>query len=268
MNLSIFASYVMNRTFPTPEIGLKHMYDQGVRYVDISEGLLPMYPFHLQIEYFRDAGLIPECMITTQDVVTAKGLEKKKNIAIVKGYIDQLEKLKIPYIMVAPKVVHARSRQAVDDMREMMIESFSELTEYAKGSGVTVTIENQSSVTRADSSMADVRTLLDAVPYLGYVLDSGNFYCIREDVLKAYDLLRDRMVHAHFKDWKENPFGAIAGEHLPRVSGAAFGEGLLPLVELKKRMQRDGYSGSVALEFNDCEITPEVLDNSARFMRT
>lgn len=267
MKLSIFTSYVMNRAFPAPEIGLKHMYDQGMRCADISEGLLATYPLHLHMEYLQEAGLIPNCLITTLDVVTASEQERKRNVAVAKGYIDQLEKQKIPFLMVAPKVIRARSRQEFDAMQVKMVEGFSELVDYAAGSGVMVTIENQSNVTRADSSMHDIRKILDAVPGLGYVLDAGNFFCIGEDVLTAYKLLSDRMVHAHFKDWKWDPYGMFAEEHMPRFDGTTLGEGLLPLRELAGLMQSDSYNGSVALEINSYNITPQILDDSSKFLR-
>lgn len=267
MKLSIFTSYVMNRAFPAPEIGLKHMYDQGMRCADISEGLLATYPLHLHMEYLQEAGLIPNCLITTLDVVTASEQERKRNVAVAKGYIDQLEKLKIPFLMVAPKVIRARSRQEFDAMQVKMVEGFSELVDYAAGSGVTVTIENQSNMARADSSMHDIRKILDAVPGLGYVLDAGNFFCIGEDVLTAYKLLSDRMVHVHFKDWKWDPYGMYAEEHMPRFDGTTLGEGLLPLRELAGLMQSDSYNGSVALEINSYNITPQILDDSSKFLR-
>jgi len=267
MNLSIFASYVMNRVFPTPEIGLGHMYGQGVRCADISEGLLPTYPLHMQVEYFKDAGLKPECLITTLDIATKDAQTIRKNIALMKGYIDQLEKLGIPLIMPAPSVIYAQDQEAFDTMQETLTESLAILTEYAKGSGVTVCIENQSSATRADSSMHDIKKILDTVPDLGFVLDSGNFFCIGEDVLEAYELLKDRLVHAHFKDWEWNRFGRELRENMPRFGGTTIGAGLLPLHELVQRMKRDGYEGSVALEFNACPITEKMLDDSAEFLR-
>lgn len=267
MNLSIFASYVMNRVFPTPEIGLKHMYDQGMRCADISEGLLPVYPLHLQVEYFKEAGLKPNCFITTLDIATAGNDGVRKNIALVKGYIDQLERLDIPLIMLAPSVKRAHCEEEKSIMQEKMIESLLKICEYAKGSGVTPTIENQSSTLRADSKMNDIRKILDSVEGLGYVLDAGNFFCIGEDVTTAYSLLGDRLVHVHFKDWKWDPFGREMGENMARFNGTTLGTGLLPLYELAQKMKKDNYSGSVALEINADIITEQMLDDSSKFLR-
>ena len=267
MNLSIFASYVMNRVFPEPETGLSHMYNQGMRCADISEGLLPVYPLHVQVEYFKEAGLRPNCLITTLDIATAEPRVIRNNIALIKGYIDQMARLNIPLIMLAPSVIQAHNRQEFDTMGEKMMESLSKVVEYAKGSGVTVTIENQSSTTRTDSSMYNIRKILDSVQGLGYVLDAGNFFCIDEDVLKAYELLKDRMVHAHFKDWQWDAFGRELCENKPRFNGTVLGEGLLPLRELAQFMKRDGYDGSVALEINSYYITEQMLDDSAKFLR-
>lgn len=115
--------------------------------------------------------------------------------------------------------------------------------------------------------MYDIRKILDAVSALGYVLDAGNFFCVGENVLTAYELLKDRLVHAHFKDWKWDLFGCEIRENMPRFNGTTLGEGLLPLYELAQLMKKDGYDGSVVLEFNACRITEKMLDDSAKFLQ-
>lgn len=269
MNLATFASEIMGKgdLYPSPVTGLSHMYDQGVRYGDISEAWLATYPMHMQVEMFEQAGLKPNCLIVTTDIAMKDANTIRRNIAQIKGYIDQMDKLNIPLIMPAPSVGRIYDREDYNRMRDNLTESLQTLSDYAKGSGITVCIENQSIATRADASMHDVRSILDAIPALGYVLDSGNFFCIREDVLEAYELLKDRMVHAHFKDWRWDPMGPEVRENLPRFAGTTIGQGVLPIYELTQRLKKDGYQGCVSLEFNSVRSTEKLWDDSAKFLR-
>jgi len=266
MDLAIFATYLMSGAFPTPEDGFAYISECGVKCADISEGWLPTYSIRQHVEMLNEAGITPKSLITHPDIVTSEKQVKRKNLDTVKEYIDQLEKFNIPLIMVAPKVSFARSLQEFDDMREKMIESLTDVVEYAKGSGVKVTIENQSGARRADTYMHDIRKILDAVPELGYVFDAGNFFFVDDDAIEAYELLRDRMVHAHFKDWKWDPYGADI-KNSSRFTGVALGAGgLIPLRELAGRMCRDKYDGSVIIEINS-PYTREDLAESAEFLK-
>lgn len=267
MNLSMFTCYALRQDFATPQDAFRHFYEKGIRYGDIIDDELAAIPLPLYAEFLTEAGMVPGSLISILDIASFSEKERRKNIGAIKAYIDQMEKLKIPLLMLAPEVRGARSADEFKRMQELLIDGFSQVVEYAKGSGVTVTIENQSVSVRADSKMQDIRYILDCVPDLSYVLDAGNFFCVGEDVLEAYDLLRDRLVHVHFKDWNWNPYGGYVRENMPRFGGVVLGQGLLPLSELVHRMKRDGYEGNIVLEINAGQITLEMLDASAEFLR-
>lgn len=127
-------------------------------------------------------------------------------------------------------------------------------------------IENQSLLTRPDSKIEDISYILKSLPDLKFVLDTGNFFCVGEDVVKAYEILREKIVHVHVKDWRINPCGAMMRANLPRFEGCAIGDGLLPNLDIIKMLKRDNYSGSLVLEMNACKINLEILDRSADFL--
>ena len=131
---------------------------------------------------------------------------------------------------------------------------------------MSVTIENQSLPSRPDSRISDIRYILDNLPELRLVLASGNFFCVGEDVIEAYTALSDRMIHAHVKDWRFSPTGAMSRENIPRFEGCAIGDGILPLAELFDKLRADKYDGNLVLEVNACDITREVLDRSCDYL--
>ena len=130
-----------------------------------------------------------------------------------------------------------------------------------------MTIENQSSLVRADSKMEDIRYILDCVPQLGYVLDCGNYFCIGEDVLNAYEFLSDRLVRVHAKDWVFAPYGSCSRENMPRCNGIEIGKGLIPMKEIIQNLKKDRFNGKIVLEVNAGIITLDMLDKSLDFLR-
>lgn len=268
MDISMYTTYALRQNFASPSMALRHFYDKGVRYGDIVDNELSVYPLHLYCDFLTEAGIIPNALVSMVDIASLDDNKRMRSIAVVKGYIDQMEKLKMPLIMLAPEVKAAQSEDELKRIQELLIRGVSDIIEYTKGSGIKVTVENQSTLTRGDSKMDDIRYILDCVPNLGFVLDSGNFFCIGEDVLKAYELLSDRLVHMHAKDWTFHPYGAFVRENMPRFSGAALGEGLIPLKEIIARLKSDGYGGKVVIEVNSNNITLEMLDKSAEFLRS
>ena len=267
MELSMYTCYALGKGFSSPAESFRHFYEKGVRFGDMVDDEFLRMPFHLYCDTLIEAGITPEAVVSMVDIASFSAPDREKNLSIVKGYIDQMEKRKVGILMLAPSVRSANSEDEFKIMRELLIAGFQKVVDYSEGSGISVTIENQSTLQRADSKTEDVRYILDCVPKLGLVLDTGNFFCVGEDILGAYELLKDRMVHMHCKDWVYNPYGHFVRENIPRFEGTAIGEGLIPIKELFNRLKKDKYLGNAVLEINASPITLEMLDRSADFMR-
>lgn len=267
MKLSMYAEYAVWLNYENNADAFRHFYDLGVRYADMNDGTMESLPIHLYCKQIREGGIIPGALVTLVNVAAFDKAERDKNIAIAKGYIDQMEKLDVPILMPAPTIGSANDADEFKRMQELLIEGLAEVVEYAKGSGVKVVIENQSSLLRPDSTITDIQYILNAVPGLGFVLDSGNFFCIGEDVLKAYDCLKDKMVRCHCKDWAFNPFGVYRREDTPRFEGVAIGDGVLPLKEMFEKFRNDNFDGGVVLELNARKLTLDMFDRSVKFLR-
>lgn len=267
MNVSIYTIQVRRLIDgPGPEASLKRYYDMGIVAGDVVESELADLTLKEHGEYIRGSGMEFGTFVATADIVTAPGKALEDNRAKVKGYIDELDRLGVHRIMLAPNVINAESPEEFYAMREKMVEAFGSMVDYARGSGVKVTIENQSVAQRADSFIKDCKYIIDQLPDLGFVFDTGNFHCVRDDVLAAWDVLGDRSVHCHAKDWEYYDYGRIIRSYMPPLRSSVMGEGILPLKELFTKMKADGYDGSVVLEVNGRPFTTEVLDKSADFL--
>lgn len=271
MKVSFFGYYALQHTrenrFDSDEESFSHFKKLGADYCDIFTSCLSKYPLTYYLESARNAGVDAGCLISFENIADKNAVERKKYIMRTKEQIDLMHKHSIPMMMLAPQTGEQGNLYDFEKTREYLVEGFSQVTDYAKDAGVCVALENQSLRTRPDSTINDIRYILDNVDGLGYVLDTGNFYCINEDVLDAYAKLKDRLVHVHCKDWIKDPFGDFVRENIPRFRGCALGKGEVPLSELIERMKKDGYKGLLTAEVNS-PITWEEMDSCIEFLKT
>lgn len=266
MNISMYMGYALEQACDNPISIFKHFYKKGIRFGDIVDDELLDMPLHYYCDCLNSAGITPNALVSMLNIADFDPVKKAKNIAIVKGYIDQMEKLDIPILMPAPSVKRAETPDEFKKMKECMTDSYFKLCEYSKGSGVKVAIENQSLITRPDSKTDDLLEILNSIPDLGFVFDTGNFFCVGENAIYAYEKLKDRIVHCHFKDWKVSSQGYFSRENLPNFDGVTLGEGQIELREIISLLKRDNYAGNLVLEINSPCITMDMLDKSADFL--
>lgn len=268
MAVSFFTHYIIGQfkegRFETVEKAFEHCYKTGIRYGDMLR-FMEEYPLHLHCDLLRSSGIEPECLIDCFGITDFDVNVRKAEVASAKEKIDVLSKLNVPLMMLVPKIVCVRSEEESKRHLELMIESFSELCRYAEGSGVTITFENQSEPRRPDSYAENIKTVLNAVDGLMYVFDSGNYFCVKRDTLQAYEMLKDRIVHIHAKDWTYSPYGDFASADLPRYKGAPLGCGVVPLAEIAEKAKADNYKGSAVVEINS-PFRWEEFDASAMFL--
>ena len=268
MAVSFFTHYIIDQfkegRFKSVEDAFDHCYKKGIRFGDMLRWM-DEYPMHTHCKLLRNSGIEPECLIVCYGITDFNKNKREAEIALVKEKIDVMSKLDVPLMMLVPKILCVRSEDEKKRHHNLMIESYAELCEYSKGSGVIITLENQSEPRRPDSNMEDIKVILDSVPELRYVLDCGNYFCVKQDVLAAYDLLKDKTVHMHAKDWVYSPYGDFASADIPRYNGAPLGKGVIPLDKIAEKAKAYGYNGSAVVEINS-PVTWDEFDESIEFL--
>ena len=196
MKVSFFGYYALQHArenrFNSDRESFAHFKKLGADYCDIFTSCLAKYPLTYYLESARESGVDAGCLISFENIADKNAVERKKYIMRTKEQIDLMNKHNIPMMMLAPQTGEANDICEFEKMREYLVEGFAEVVNYAKDAGICVALENQSLRKRPDSTIADVRYILDNVDGLGYVLDTGNFYCINEDVLEAYETLTNK----------------------------------------------------------------------------
>lgn len=181
------------------------------------------------------------------------------------GYLGASKLLVIPGFI--DETVSQDQRQAE---METMVEGVNRLADLAISHGIHLVMENFDDTRAPFSTCQGVRRFLDECPGLSCAFDSGNFRFAGEDLLEAYQVLKDRIEHVHLKDRAysqsngEEPKVAVDGVSL---YPAPVGSGVLPLKELVDLLKRDGYDGIYTIEHYGSNMALEYLQKSIAWVK-
>ena len=138
-----------------------------------------------------------------------------------------------------------------------MAEGLSFAAKYGKEQEVIVTVEDFDGLDSPLAGMHGIHWFLRQVPELMYTFDTGNFLFYGEDVLEAFELLRDRIAHVHCKDRQPETNASVQT-----------GTGYIPFVPVLEKLKKQNYNGYLAIEHFDVEGQEECMRGSAEFLKT
>ena len=133
-----------------------------------------------------------------------------------------------------------------------MAEGLSAIVRQGAREGITVTVEDFDDECSPLSGMNGLRWFMDRIPDLGYTFDTGNFIIQKEDEQKAFELLKDRIVHVHCKDRGSKPL--------------AVGSGTIPISAILGKLKEMNYDGYLAIEHFDAEDQETCISQSAEYL--
>ena len=111
---------------------------------------------------------------------------------------DNAAVLEAPIVMIPPFAIEGKDRT---EGYKIWKEYFVTVTEEAKKYPFTLTLESTGMLTSPVVTGEEVLEILQAAPGLKVTFDEGNT-ATACDPFKAYELIKDYVVHFHLKDWK------------------------------------------------------------------
>lgn len=232
----------------------------------------PVYYDIMQTCEFKQACSQSNVYLLTDIVETsfASGTSEnyQKEIQRIKKAVDIAENNGARFVMVVPVEIEVKCPQDKIKARDLIVKGMKEIVEYAKDTSVTVTMENFSLNEYPYSTIDEMVYILENVPGLKMTFDSGNFYCVKQDVLQAYERLKKYIVNVHVKDFKSDENGCIVRPDLPTLEGCSIGQGNIPVSEVLKKLKEDNYQGVLVIEQNSNKITLQELKASVEYIRS
>jgi sugar phosphate isomerase/epimerase len=168
----------------------------------------------------------------------AEGMDRARNIAEAKVFIDLAQQINCPYIRVFPNKFPKEQQKAVTI--DLIIKGLLELGDYAKPKNVTVLMETHGDVVKID----DLEMIMRSTEHsnLGLVWDISNMWAVtKEPPADAWKRLKKYIRHAHIKDAKLLADGKLQYT-LP-------GQGDVPIFEAIDLLAKNGYKGFYSFEW-------------------
>lgn len=257
MKWSVYSPILTHNKHTNTDEFIRFVRDCGISAVEIMSVELEERSLTAFKEYYNSYGLEVTGFILFTDFVNLRESAYAAEMNRIRALLQEASDNGIRHVMVVPNIKGVKCPEDKLAARDRMVAGMKEIVQYADEIDITITMENYSQHTHPYSTIDEMLYLMEHIPGLKYTLDAGNFYCVKEDVLKAYDVLKKYLVHAHVKDWTADPFGYIIRPEIPAIKGCEPGLGLIPLKELLARMKQDGYRGDLLAEI---DVVEDVRD--------
>lgn len=268
MKLSVFLDHVLQageQTGKSVEELLAGVKAAGIDGVEINLsylceheevfGLLAQNDLKVSCIYeFYDMGRCDETEKSRRHVETAVKVGAKR-ILIVPGFLFGEASEQMQNAMPSAERICAFFEQ--NEEVKHMKEGLRFVAKLGKEQGVTVTVEDFDDRNSPLAGMYGIHWFLQQVPELNYTLDTGNFLFYKENVLDAFELLKERIVHVHCKDRQPESNASVQT-----------GTGYIPFAEVFGKLKRQNYNGYLAVEHFDVQGQEECMRGSAEFLKS
>jgi 2-keto-myo-inositol isomerase len=245
----------------------------GYRYIELRDWKLEQ---HLaaggSIAELRDraaeGGLAVLSVNTLDDSTLHEGERLEALVARCRQLAAWAASLGCPHIIVGPSYLGEAKRDPAM-VRDRSVAALARYAAVAAEHGVRVAFEYHGYAACSINNLSDARAVLDALgdPRVGLVIDAFHFYVgsSRFDELERIDGQRIFIAHLADVDHADKATLRKPNRVLP-------GEGVLPVRELIRSLQRAGYAGPYSLElFNEAlwALDPMIIaERGLRSMRS
>lgn len=185
------------------------------------------------------------------------------------AFIDDAVSMGAKKVLVVPGFVDKADSNAYEQKRSNMAHALNIICDYAESKDVVVTLEDFDNDTAPFSTDEQLLWFMERVPKLRCTFDTGNFKYQEIDELKAFELLKSKIVHVHCKDRSlavaegETPCTTVKGTDLYT---SPVGYGCIQMKEILNRLQSLGYNGVLAIEHFGAQNQLAYIEQSAKWL--
>jgi sugar phosphate isomerase/epimerase len=201
-----------------------------------------------------DHGIRIVCYTFSVDLNFPDAAGRQPGLDALKAGIDVACTLGAPIIMLP---ICGKQGQTREQSRRNVLAGLREGVKFGQAAGVKVSVEHFPQAISPFIVSDDIEEALKTVPDLWVTFDSGNMVTGGEDPSYAFLRHKQRIAHAHFKDWSHPAEGGMVGLDGKRYKGALIGEGIIDYKALVRTMAKAGYRGYIDIEYEGNDYTPE-----------
>lgn len=157
-----------------------------------------------------------------------------------------------------------------EDGQSWIIEGLKACAETAEKEQVYLAVENHGLLAGKSTQVTEIIEKVNS-PYVKSTFDTGNFLLVHEEPTKAFEQLKDEIVHVHFKDFRkkeadESLRGFKSTEGVELI-GVIPGDGEVDLASIVNGLKEVKYGGWLSIEYEgyeDAEMANEEAVNRLR----
>lgn len=175
-----------------------------------------------------------------------------EQIKQTKAAVDAAAMLRADVLMLAPLAGEQINTYSNQQLKEEMAARWRPAVLYAKELGIHPVLENTPDLRLHLCQPDELQQMLDAVPELEVVFDSGNALLANEDPSAYFAQFAAKAAHVHLKDVRlaaaddSKADTAIDGK---KYRGAPIGKGVVDLKAFVRQTRLVGYDGWYTIEF-------------------
>jgi sugar phosphate isomerase/epimerase len=176
-------------------------------------------------------------------------INSKKALKKTKAALDLAAEFDCHTLMIVPAgIFTGRTNKPASEILPAYISNYTKAVTEGKKRGIKIVLEDYPNLKVHVSALADCLALLDAVPDLGLVYDTANMIPSGEDPLDFYEKAKGRIERIHLKDvaFTKKGDSCLDGK---KMSCCLFGQGVVPLKEIVRRLIRDNLGKTGVIEF-------------------
>jgi len=211
--------------------------------------------------WLEKAGLKLSALACGNNFAKMNAEDRRDNVEKVKNAIHEAAELGAPLV----RIFGGYHENAGGEQGMVYANGFSYILQgieaclpEAQKNNIILALENHG---RLPGLSFEIRAILDHFksPFIKCLFDCANFLANNmnetEDPLRAYELLKNDIVHCHVKDWGK-PFGTKADLRVAAYPAGA--GGIVPLRQFLALLERDNFQGYCALEYEAGWQIPEI----------
>jgi DUF1680 family protein/sugar phosphate isomerase/epimerase len=252
----VFESLIKNG-MPDEQL-MRTLSSKGCKEVEIMSGKLSN-PAVMETckKLIAESRIRVSCIDGISNLSAAEPAEREKAVETLRAAIGYAAELRCPLVLSAGS--RLAPGMAPQDARRLIIEGMSKCMPAAKEAGVTLAIEDFGVEPKLQCAAKDCLEILQAVPGLKFVFDTGNFYLAGENPLDNIAPLAEYVVHVHLKNWEKSDKPQIAD-----VTGTPVDKGLIANKELAAKFMAMGIK-SYSIEFG---APGDIIEGAIRDINT
>ncbi|QGH33473.1 TIM barrel protein [Gracilibacillus salitolerans] len=204
----------------------------------------------------------------TNNFVKESNEDRAKEVNKVKDAIQIAKQLNTNILRVFCGDIH--DDLTYEDGQGWIVDSLKQCAEAAEKEQIYLAIENHGLLAGKSEQVEEIIEKVNS-PFVKSTFDTGNFLLVHEKPQQAFDRLKDKIVHVHFKDFREKEADEdIKGFHSTKdveLIGTIPGDGEVDLSYIVQGLKEINYEGWLSIEYEGKDDAKEANEEAVNRLR-